>query len=188
MWVEEYLERERKSLRPSRAWPLSNWWQLMKRCARKYIFKATVGMKLDGSSGEETQYAVLFLQICFFQFCTDAELHQSACIYQHYRSFAFFVQSLFLSTTKNKKEKTSHQNRKVWRGTDGPWTAHSHHLSCDTSQITALKLHQWRTTTHSHIHPLAPDSFIPKKAIAQILHLSLPNTSFPRPTSLHYTD
>lgn len=37
-------------------------------------------------------------------------------------------------------------------------------ISPVTHPKTALKLHQWRTT-HSHIHPLAPDSFIPKKPL-----------------------
>lgn len=108
------------------------------------------------------------------QFCSCPILYRhrtasrSDCTHLHYRSFTFLIQTLFLpATTKNKEKKTSHGNGKLyWEGdrADGSQQP-TVTTSCGTSQITALKLHQWRTTTQSCVLLLAPDPFIPEKPL-----------------------
>lgn len=199
MWVEEYLERERKSLRPARALP-------------KYLMatneEVCKEIQTQSHSGHEsywldpiwwgkedtsqTQFAVLFPHFCYSPILYRRRTaSKSACTYQYYRSCTFFIQNLFLSaTTKNKKEKTSHQNRKVWRGedrADGPQTAHSHHL------LWHIPNHYPEVTLVNNNYPqphspTCPWLIHPRKTTAWILHLSLPNASFPWPASLNYND
>lgn len=172
----------------------------MKRCARKYKSKATAGMNLIGliPSGEERKLLLKLSLLCFspssviLQFYTDAELHQSQLVHTNITGAAHssFKTFSFQQQQKNKKEKTSHQNRKVWRGedrADGPRTPHSHHLlwhipnHCPEVTLVNNNYPQPRS-------PTCPWLIHPRKATTWILHLNLPNTSFPWPASLNYTD
>lgn len=110
---------------------------------------------------------MLFPRSALVQFCIDAEPHQGQVAHTYITGASHSSFRPFFFQQQQKLRKTSHGNEKLFWGGDRADGSQqpTATTSCGMSQITALKLHQWRTTTQSCILLFAPDPFIPGKPL-----------------------